>query len=458
MTQILNFLNADHDWSLATIAGLFCFAFGVATAVSFIGLIIDRAAKEKLSLLNDALDHMSQGLAMFDDNGRLVLWNQRYAEMYGLQGRIRLGFNLTELLQQRVEAGTLDEDPIEYARRAEAAARSGSEFKHLFVLPNGRTVAGSNTSRPGGGWVSTHEDVTDQEMVKRERAAIEHDQQRRSAIDSAIAEFRPQAAGLLDGVKQSVSAMRSTAHTLLTNSQHTSTRAVGAVGAFDEASSNVNAAASATTELSASIAEIGNQLAHTTQVVSVAAAEAETTDGEIAGLSANAEKIGKVVGLIREIAAQTNLLALNATIEAARAGEAGRGFSVVASEVKSLAVQTAAATEDIAGHILGVQNSTSAAVVTVQKIAKRMQEINQCTNAVAASITQQSAATGEISRNVASAAEGTSLVSSVLNEVAGATTKAQESAEIVLGASVSVEAALGNLQSQVERFLAKVSA
>ena len=112
-----------------------------------------------------------------------------------------------------------------------------------------------------------------------------------------------------------------------------------------------------------------------------------------------------MVKLIRDIAGQTNLLALNATIEAARAGEAGRGFAVVASEVKSLAVQTAKATEEIASHILAVQDSTAGAVEAIRQIAARMQEINQYTAAVAASVEQQNAATGEISHNVASAAQ-----------------------------------------------------
>ena len=88
--------------------------------------------------------------------------------------------------------------------------------------------------------------------------------------------------------------------------------------------------------------------------------------------------------------------------------------------LKSLAVQTAKATEDIANHILAVQDSTSAAVEAIRQIAARMHKINKNTSAVAASVEQQNSATSEISRNVASAAEGTGHVVSVLDDVAGA--------------------------------------
>jgi methyl-accepting chemotaxis protein len=408
-------------------------------------------------LLDEALRHMSQGLCMFDAAGRLVLWNPRFAEMYNVEGRLRIGFTLRDILQQRLEAGTLAEDPDAYAKRAQAAAKAGVTFKHVFELPNGRRLAVSNEPRPTGGWVSTHEDVTERHQVEQERAAFREQAHRRSIIEQAIANFRPQVEMLLGAVGDSAMAMRSTASTLFGSSSQTSQHAESAVDAFREASINVETAAVSADELSRSIAEISSQLGKTTTIVRSATAEAQGTDEEIAGLAAGAQKIGEVVKLISSIASQTNLLALNATIEAARAGTAGRGFAVVASEVKSLAVQTATATQEIANHILAVQNSTTSAVEAIRRIVARMQEINQHASAVAASVEQQNAATSEISQNVTSAAQGTGAVVSVLSEVAGAATETRTSAQTVLNASQTVETAVLNLRSEVEAFLVKVA-
>jgi methyl-accepting chemotaxis protein len=129
----------------------------------------------------------------------------------------------------------------------------------------------------------------------------------------------------------------------------------------------------------------------------------------------------------------------------------------VASEVKSLAVQTAKATEEITGQILAVQNSSAGAVEAIRKITERMQEINQHTSAVAASLQQQNAATDEISHNVESAAHGTKMFVTVLGEVASAATETATSAQTVLAASETVETASAKLRAQVENFLTKVA-
>jgi methyl-accepting chemotaxis protein len=432
---------------------------GLCVAALMLVAIVHRRLRAQNRRLSTALNNMSQGLNMFDQQGRITLLNRRYLEMYKLSADIvKPGCTLYELIQHRKDTGLLSGEVAAYCKKIMDGVRAGGSSQHYVQASDGRIVLAKNEMLADGGWVSTHEDVTEQRHAEAERAAIRDQEQRRAIIDAAIASFRPQVEKLLSSVSDSATAMRSTADALLGSSDQTSQRAESAVHAFNEASANVETAAVAADELSHSIAEISRQLTHTSSVVGLATGEARATDDQIAGLADGAQKIGDVIKLIRTIAGQTNLLALNATIEAARAGEAGRGFAVVASEVKSLAVQTAKATEEIASHIMAVQNSTAGAVDAIRQIATRMQEINEYTTAVAASVEEQNAATGEISHNVASAAQGTSQVVAVLGEVAGAATETRSSAKIVRDASESAEAAVANLRLEVEDFLAKVAA
>jgi methyl-accepting chemotaxis protein len=133
------------------------------------------------------------------------------------------------------------------------------------------------------------------------------------------------------------------------------TRLMEAAAAAEESAGAMQDAATTAAGLIRAIESTCEQVERSSRIVDQAMDEMGQLIEVTRSLSHHAEAIGSIVTLIRQIAAQTNLLALNATIEAARAGESGRGFSVVAQEVKALAAQTAAATDDIALQISSVQ-------------------------------------------------------------------------------------------------------
>ncbi len=427
--------------------------------MSAAGALVIHRLRRQIRQLTKALDNMPQGLCMMDADARLLLCNERYLELYGLKPeQVGPGCSMRDMLEYCRAAGTFFGKSDRYVADYMARVAEGKVISTANEMKDGRIIARATRPMPDGGWVDTHEDITARRRAALQRSSDKEHEHRRVTVENAIASFRQNAETLLKSVNDSATEMRSTAGVLLGSSERTSEHAGDAVQSSNEASRNVESVAAAAIEMSKSIAEISHQLVRTSDMVRIAVTEAQSTNEGISGLAQAAQKIGDIVKLIRAIAEQTNLLALNATIEAARAGDAGKGFAVVASEVKSLAVQTAKATEEISSQIAAVQESTTGAVEAIRRIAGRMQEINEFTSAVAASVHEQDAATSEISHNVASAAEGTKVVVSVLDGVAGAATETHTSAQSLLQASEAVTNAAANLRGEVESFLAKVAA
>ncbi len=281
---------------------------------------------------------------------------------------------------------------------------------------------------------------------------------RQTAIEQMIAEFRREAGVGFEKMALNAAQVDETARQLTDTAQGSRQTSSEASIAAGEASQNVQSVAAAAEQLSASIEEISRQIHSTDQMVDRTSDMANDANGRITALAENAAKIDEVLTLIRDIAEQTNLLALNATIEAARAGEAGKGFAVVASEVKALATQTAKATEEISAQVGSIQADTGSSVEAIRAITENMNTLAQNTTAISAAAEQQGASTANISGSIVMAAERTQSLADNISQLDGAMESTASSVSSVLESAGAVASEVEQMRATVDRFLENVKA
>lgn len=291
-------------------------------------------------------------------------------------------------------------------------------------MPNGKTMRINLCyllDRAGQriGHVEVGEDVTD---------SIKLEQQSREAAANARNQMVLQLEGVVSAIDQGAISLN---HSL-----------EGVRGQANEAAARLSEAATAMNEMNATVLEVANNAEGAADAASSVQARAQegnalvvktvnslhtlrelsvSLKSDMEGLDKQAKDIGTVLTLIRDIADQTNLLALNAAIEAARAGEAGRGFAVVADEVRKLAEKTMSATRDVESAIESIQHGTYKSSATMDNAVNAIEETGQIgeesghalehiaglasdsslrVSAIAAAATEQSAASEEINRSI----------------------------------------------------------
>ncbi|MDD1522273.1 MULTISPECIES: methyl-accepting chemotaxis protein [Bradyrhizobium] len=296
-------------------------------------------------------------------------------------------------------------------------------------------------------------DAAASEVQNREQAAS-----RRAELIRFADDFESAVGAIVSNVSASAVQLESAASTLTRTAETTQSLSSQVAGVSEQASSNMQSVATATEELSASVEEIGRQVRDSSRIAEAAVMQAKETDGRIGKLSHAAQQIGEVVKLITAIAEQTNLLALNATIEAARAGEAGRGFAVVASEVKSLASQTAKATDEISSHIAGMQGATAESVAAIKEIGATIGQISSISTSIASAVEQQGAATQEIARSVQTVAQGTQTAATDIGQVNRGAAETGSASEEVLNSAKTLSSESTRLRAELDRFMANIRA
>jgi len=227
----------------------------------------------------------------------------------------------------------------------------------------------------------------------------------------------------------------------------------------DEVAKHAEETAERTRETSTFADEGANVVEHSRETVNRLTDQIEATAGKIQVLKNSSENIGSVMEVIRSIAEQTNLLALNAAIEAARAGEQGRGFAVVADEVRSLAQKTQTSTEEIESIIIQLQRAadeahqsmntsmgsvqetleTSGKVsAALDKIRSNIETINSMNHQIATASNEQSSVANEVSKNITA-------IYSLSEQVS-------EDAQIVSENSSQLDHESGELKEQMDNF------
>ncbi|MGE8486384.1 MAG: methyl-accepting chemotaxis protein [Pseudomonas sp.] len=158
--------------------------------------------------------------------------------------------------------------------------------------------------------------------------------------------------------------------------------------AVEEVARNAVSTSEASNQSTQAAREGRDRVVETVDAIQTMTHDVQNTALMIEGLATQGRDIGKVLDVIRAIAEQTNLLALNAAIEAARAGEAGRGFAVVADEVRALAHRTAQSTQEIEKMVAGIQNGTGEAVSSMQQSNQRTQSTLEMARAAGVALEQ----------------------------------------------------------------------
>ncbi|WP_439493001.1 methyl-accepting chemotaxis protein [Bosea sp. (in: a-proteobacteria)] len=291
---------------------------------------------------------------------------------------------------------------------------------------------------------------TERMRAERREDAARADEERQSTMQAMADRFEASVGEILRSVSVKAGEMRSAAGSMAEAALKTSSQAKTIEANSESTAVSIAAMNRSTQELVSSIEEISRRTVESAQLSNTAVEVANYSGSQINNLTKKANQIGDIVNMISTIAAQTNLLALNATIEAARAGVSGKGFSVVASEVKILAERTAQATKDIGERIHEVQIATKDSFDSIEEVADIIRRLSHSANDIATFVKNQDLVTQTIALNVSDASSRTAKTASGIIEISkesfltGAiASQMRESAEI--------------LDSQCEQLNAKTS-
>lgn len=241
-------------------------------------------------------------------------------------------------------------------------------------------------------------------QAEKRIADQQHAAAAKEAREKLAAEFNEVLSGIARDILETSNQLGERAEQLFTKANDGQDQAEKVVETNDASSNILSVLTQSSDEVARAVEEIITQVKKSSQLTSDSVVQVGKAHKQIESLSQQAAQIENIINLISDIAEQTNLLALNATIEAARAGEAGRGFAVVASEVKALATQTAKATDDIRSQVSDMLSAVHVGVQSTAQINETIEKVSDTGASVMVAAEQQDSVSkemGAVALNVA---------------------------------------------------------
>ncbi|MTI00063.1 methyl-accepting chemotaxis protein [Roseibium sp. RKSG952] len=295
----------------------------------------------------------------------------------------------------------------------------------------------------------------EEEAARQQEGQRKNRQRERTALAD---EFEAEVLKLTHDITDALKNLDTSAGGLTDLANSTSNQAVSVGAASEEATQSIAMVAKSTEELTKSIGEISGRVGNFTELARKAISDVEQSNSAIETFQNVVDQIGDVTRLITDIAEQTNLLALNATIEAARAGEAGKGFAVVASEVKALAEQTGKATDQIDHQIQSLKSATRDAVTATGAVSQIVSSIAEQSEAMMRSTEEQSLFSQNIGHQITDAAEGASNLAGTLQKAKSSASKTGTLSTEIQKAIQSLQERSAHLQSAMRTFAESIRA
>jgi methyl-accepting chemotaxis protein len=325
----------------------------------------------------------------------LILMGMALALAVGVLANVRIGRKIVKPMQTLVSVMTSsDIDTVgaipgqNLSNEIGEAARAFAKFRDAIAAGKAREAASS----------------------------VDEVQNRKELLTKMASDLDRRVSRVVVGLNDSGQRVTESAQTMAKRAEISQIQLQAAAASTQQTASTASIIAASTSQFSTTVQEIQQRTQENLNITSEATQAARRVGVDVSELADAAKRIGDFIGTISEIADQTNLLALNATIEAARAGENGRGFSVVAHEVKTLAGQSGAAASHITLQIELINSLLRRVLESAQMFNDRMSNVEEISANIASAVAEQHATTLDINANLQQLADGAEALSQTIEK------------------------------------------